>query len=231
MNWPQLRLPRISEWLYSIAFIYTLLVYSPPFSIVSNIVYFIGGVIYQPYLFISNDLFEFLCRLSQCRAPPKLSDELGATGMYVQPSGHILILRPSKQYELCNATDCVTGAWLERKIPPSDDPDTVYPEMRTNIILKNIFKSPAGLQLALDQAYDQFNNPNMPRTAKYLREFKSSYEYTQAMVITRAGGQSGTQPDMISGIGYRYDDYTMPGLNFGFNRYYRDNVIVKFASF
>jgi hypothetical protein len=231
MSWLQAKWHRMSELLYSLALMFVLVACAYTDSLASRLILAVGATIYPSYIMIRGDLSETLCNLSDCRSSPQLSDRLGAPGIYAQPSGHLLILRPTQQYELCNATNCITGSWFERKIPPSNDPYPVYPEMRKTIILKNIFKTPLGLQLEFDQAYDLYNRANEPRTAKTLLEFRSSDFYTDAMVGERMGRQVGTQFDMISGVGYRYDDYTMLGLYYGYRKYDRDNVIVKFASF
>jgi hypothetical protein len=86
----------------------------------------------------------------------QFKDELGAPGIYVDPSGYVIFIKKDMRYAACDKDQCVEGPWEYQAA--SDDPG--YPEIKVFITLIDIFKTKFGEKMERDAVYGQYTRAN-----------------------------------------------------------------------
>lgn len=161
--------------------------------------------------------------------PPRLSGPLVASGMYVQESGYLLILRPSLKYELCNETACISGIWKTASLRHGAyEAAYVVSEVHPVVTLENLFKVKLGLQFEIDTAFDQHAKQRAPEN---VADFAQSEEFLKNVIGYRMHQQTGYQYDLIAGVDYTSSSKDYISLLYGPYDMESFNGIPKYGSF
>jgi hypothetical protein len=86
----------------------------------------------------------------------QFKDELGAPGIYVDPSGYVIFIKKDMRYAACDKDQCVEGDWEYQGV--SKIPE--HPEFKVSITLIDIFKTKFGQKMERDAIYGQYTRAN-----------------------------------------------------------------------